>query len=46
MSVDVYRPVEEAEALGPTTECGILVICRPEAPFEINGDITKTLIAG
>jgi hypothetical protein len=46
MTVVARNELELHEEDLKKTECGILVICRPEAPFEINGDITETLIAG
>lgn len=46
MTAEARNEVELHEHDLKQTECGILVICRPEAPFEINGDITETLIAG
>lgn len=46
MSVDVYRPVEEAEALGPTTECGILAMYRPQAPISVDQLLIPALHSG
>ena len=46
MSVDVYRPVEEAEALGPTTECGILAMYRPQAPMSVDQLLIPALHSG